>query len=313
MRKKQDGDNLTLIRGITAKREKILKEKLDIFTFSDLSQADPDEIVPLLKQGRTSASLDEITKWQKEANQREAAKRIWLQGYAVEFSIKKDAADHDRDERMTVFDLNISPEGDWQPNGKEELLSTNEKIDLLGWMATRAGLDSFNQPSAKYPDQTELFMEEARETSDVQGEISSGPVATLMSTIRVQFLRILQPGVEAVIDPGHQSAETISSLSSQRPIRLEVDFEIPGLADLTEISPQSVSAVEFYVNQVGQPENRSLGEKEMQTLLPGKSEYTAVLEQVLLPPGQYIVGVIVNLRGIMPKADFLQSPFLQVI
>lgn len=292
-------DDMTMIRGIGAARQRWLKESLNVRTYQDLAVLSADEIESQLRADGFIPSRKAIEDWLSQARELAARGEAnsppredgWkpFASFVVEFQTR-DGEGQPVDRRTAVHHMEKDAGTYW---------AGIQNATLCQWMLdqirSEAGLDreEYEAPEAQ-PDE-----------EPTAGE----PYARIV----INRLRAFQPpgsGMPAhIIEAGKRFQ---GSVKGNEPLTFEVDFELtgPAAADLT--SNQIECRARSYVYDQTSNRSTDLGEAEPKAFREGEFAYTLTLPEAVLQPGGYRLFVLVTPASTIAVPDYFEVPALQV-
>jgi hypothetical protein len=340
-------DDLTVISGISDKRQQWLRESLDVHTFQDLSALSAHKIEAQLKADQIKLGVitrKDIEGWIVEARKKAIVQANedesspgpeelgtpeiggeantppagegeweWCGAFLVEFRERR-VEGQVKEREITVEQRKIDRRGIWLEDDKDKNSIVIEGEQLYPWMLEQLGETIWQAPEEERPAQappTEVSLVEHLPVENQPPEAS--PSEPLPMAVKVTQIRAFQPpDTEAPIGVGEPRRPFDGLLNKDKPFALEVDFELiePDAAAIA--GGQIPYTASFYAHKIAGA-SISLGDTEPDTLVTGKTSYAVVLPKAALPPGTYRLGVVVELRGRPPIINHLEVPMVQVI
>jgi hypothetical protein len=316
-------DDLTEISGIAAKRQQLLRQSLDVRTYSDLVNLPVEEIEKAFKAKGWVITRNEIEQWQEKA--RELATKANLSppqvkevagaagaeqnfvpardgewepfaSFVVEFETRQ--VDDHEEKRTTVHYVEKDTGDTWEGPNWPGLVSDQPCL----WM-----LDQLEEKPQLQPSSAEALLIEPSPVEAPPAEARPLPVEV------IQIRAFQPPEVEKPTGIGEANQSFAGLLSGQEPFALEVDFALSEQA-AADMAERSITYnARFYVRNLATGTSTPLGDTDTAALVGGARSYTALLSKASLQTGIYRLGVLVKLRSSPPSVNYLEVPLLQVV
>lgn len=140
------------------------------------------------------------------------------------------------------------------------------------------------------------------------------PAAAPSVAVEIAQVQAFQPpDAETPTAIGEASQPFSGFVRSGKPFALEVSFELAGPAVAEAAKKQVTYRARFYARNWSTGERLHLGDTKPDTLIKGKSSYTATLPEAALQPGLYRLRVLTTLQSTPSSAGYLEVPMLQVV
>jgi hypothetical protein len=140
------------------------------------------------------------------------------------------------------------------------------------------------------------------------------PAAAPSVAVEIAQVQAFQPpDVETPTAAGEANQPFSGFVRSGEPFRLEASFELAGPAVAEVAKKQVTYRAQFYARNRSTGERLHLGDTKPDTLIEGKSSYTATLPKAALQPGLYRLRVLATLQGVRTAPGYLEVPLLQVV
>ena len=343
----RDYDDLTLISGIKDKRQQLLRQSLDIRTFLDLANFSTAEIEAAVSKAKgPNVTPDTIKEWQRKAGEladsaqlvsqqvvelanietgREANSLAeegeweWLGAFIVDFRAFK-VEGQIKERQIRVEQRKIDKKGTWLEDNKIKNSIPIEGEQLYQWMVEQLGEKVWPEPKQERLTQAmpaEVFPAKAPSIEPSPVEVpptESFPPETPRMRVEVTQIRVFQPpDIDTPSGIGKANQPFAGLLKGGEPFALDVAFRLPEPAIADLVTRETTYLANFYVREMATGVSTSVGDTEVDRLTPGKVSYTARLPEVILQPGTYRLGVLVNLRTKPPSVNYLEVPLLRVV
>lgn len=327
-------DDLTRLRGITTKRQQLLRESLYIRTFLDFANRPTAEIEAAFKEKGQNVSRDTIERWQRKARELAAAQTglqqvveldnrdtkgeanspavegewEWCGAFIVEFRVRK-VRGQIKERQIRVEQRKIDKKGTWLEDNKIKNSSSIAGERIYAWMLEQLGEEAWTEAEqAQLTEKSRVGVSLAESSSD-ESSATKAPIKVQVTQIRA----FQPPDTDTPSGIGEPNQPFAGTLKSDEPFALEVAFRLPESAFAYLTTREVMYQANFYVRKLDTRVSESVGDSERARLVSGKEFYTARLPEAVLQPGKYRLGVLVKLRNSAPSINYLETSLLQVI
>jgi hypothetical protein len=287
-------DDLTVITGIKLKTQRLLREQFNVRTYRDLANLSPAEIARL-KTKLIPPLRRYVDGWIAKARELAAAagEGEWKSfgSFVVVFQARK--VEGRAEEQRTMVHHREADNGyEW---------SGIEGEQPWRWMRDQVG---------------EKVQQEPEEEPSVEARPAAAAPPIAAPPLKVEVTRIcaFQPPDAETPTAVSEAGQPFSGfVRSGKPFALEVSFELAGPAVAEVAKKQVTYRARFYARNWSTGERLHLGDTKPDTLIKGKSSYTATLPKTALQPGLYHLRVLTTLQGVRTAPGYLELPLLQVV
>jgi hypothetical protein len=294
-----ESDDLTVIEGIGAQRERLLRKVLGVRTYEGLAGLLPAEVESRLRAEGQVVSRSAIEAWIVKAGEltarRKSAHEDWrpFAQFVVEFQRQEVVTGEGKPPavryRTQVHAIETDETERWE--GVEgEQLST--------WMVRRLNVEA--EP-------------EVREYAPVEPEAK--PHAALsLPPVEMTEIRLFQlPKAERAHGLSVRGQAFSGTVKGDLPFASEVSFALSEEAALAEAERGGRYRIALYADDLATAATTHLGVTMPVSVRPDTVTYTAVLPETRLPAGVYRLRVLAERDddGVVP--EFLGAPLLRVV
>jgi hypothetical protein len=316
-----EDDDLTAIRGIGVTREQWLRESLNVHTFRDLATLSADEIESKLKAEGRAVHRNEIEEWLAQAREwagndlpspqfeesaveadttanSPAVEGAWkaLASFVVEFQVRRVSEGREVEKRTTAHHVEADKSEEWPGIEGEQLRQ---------WMLEQVGEKLPPEPEKEVPVEEPVRLAQVAEAQ---------PGAGLPATVAVARLRAFQPSRTKVPSAVGEAGQPFHGcVRGNETFALEASFELAGPAAVEAASERRTYSLQFYARDLSTRASTHLGSTPPDRLVEDKLSYTAVLPEIILPPGMYRLQAVATIQSTPPVLGYLEVPLLQVV
>lgn len=304
----EERDNLTRIRGIGSVTQQLLRELLDVRTFSDLARLSVDEIESKLRERGQTASRSEIEGWiaqsrelasatespvgereEGETSQQadeltEAGEWHSFASFQVEFQVRE--IDGATEEQTTARSLDTDRTKTW---------SGLESDRICQWMLEQ--------------------LSEVRVSAQLPGTQEQGKTAVSPPVVKIEQIQILQPpqtNMPIVVDAA--SGLFPGSLKRGEPFALEIAFNLVGSTEAEVAEAPMQYRTQIYARDRATGTTITLSDETSETFDEDERLYTSLRPTTpLQKPGIYHLQILVAPEGQPAIPGYFEIPLLQVI
>lgn len=299
-------DDLTVIGGIGAVRQRWLRESLHVHTYKDLAALTADEIETQLKaDGRQIPPQGVIEKWLVRAHELAANDDEPL---AVEVEPGDDKA---------VGEANLlTREDGWKPLASFVIEFQARELDGQAEECRTAvhHMEADNgtiwpgvESDLLCPWILDQIRDDPRLGPPKHGDAKASPRKELSVKIRILEVRVFQPsGSDTAIHTVGAGVGFEGSVKGNEPLRFEVDFELTGPAASKAAAKQITCIAQCYAYSKANKTSVHLGDSEPVCCEEKRFDYTLALPEITLQEGDYRLWILVTHGGALATPDFVE-------
>jgi hypothetical protein len=302
-------DDLTVITGIGAARQKWLREAFGVQTFSDLAALSADEIEARLRQEEQIISRKTIEVWIAEAQEHASPnnttsrkktrnaphKEDWseLATFVIEFQ-ERTVSGQAVEYQTTVFHSETEVLTKWPGLDPEQ---------YIPWMLAQVSDKVSLEPAEPAPASPEEAP--AKPVSPAPAELPS-------MDAKITQIRAFQPPEAAEpVGSGQADQPFDGIIQGHEQFALEIAFRLVTETAADFSNRQAVYTARAYVKDAAD-EDIHLGDTEPAPFITGQLTYTARLSDLTLAPGTYRLFALITIQGAPIKPHFIRLPVFTV-
>lgn len=315
------GDDLTAIKGIGPARQRWLKESLNVHSYRDLAAVPVEEMESQLKAEGQVVSRGEIDSWVAQAQELALAADPPARGVELaDTEVGRKAGSPARERGWQPFASFVVEFQAREPKGRAEERRTTvhhmeadrseawpgiEGERLCQWMLGQLTKETQRETEVEAP---------IEEPPAVELSIGAQVAETLPVTARITQLCAFQPPqTDTPSAIGEVGRPFQGIIRGDEPFALAACLALAGPAAYEITKKQATYRAQFYACNLPTGERTHLGDTKPETLVEGKLSYTAVLQDVSLPPGMYRLRVAMTLQDVRTAPGYLEVQLLQVV
>jgi hypothetical protein len=313
-------DDLTVLKGISGKRQRTLREKFRVSTLQDLA-AISDAKAKAVAKGLNGVSAEMVKGWSAEARE-----KLSLQG-AVEQANSDPAGEANAPATPGEWKSSASFVVVFQARQMQDGMR-QQRVKVHHKEADRHAIwphEGEKWPGLGSAQPWEWMVEQLGETvhpvPTVEGKppigaraAESPPPAGPQARLQVTQIRAFQPAqAETPIGTGRAGDLFRGTVRGSEPFALEASFELVETTGAELARERGTYRAKFYARNRSTGECIHLNDTEPQALVGNKSPHIAKLPSVTLSPGNYKLQVLVQLECLPPILGYLEVPLLHVV
>jgi hypothetical protein len=297
--KAAESDDLTVIEGIGAQRERLLREALGIRTYEALAALSAADAESRLRAEGQVASRSVIEAWIARARELarggKSAQQDWrpFAQFVVEFQRRDDAKAGAKQPvvryRTQVHDIEADETKRWAGIDGER---------LCAWMLHSANIES---------------MPEERKSPPVKSEAEPGAASSL-TAVEMTEIRLFQlPEGETPHGLSVRGRPFSGTVRGEKPFASEVSFALTEEAASAKAKRGQRYHIELVAEDLATAVSTPLGKTTSVTVAPDILSYTTVLPKATLPAGVYRLSVLATRENNGFVSEYLGAPLLRVV
>jgi hypothetical protein len=291
-------DDLTVIEGIGAQRERLLREALGIRTYEALATLSAADVESRLRAEGQVASRSVIEVWIARARELakggKSAQQDWrpFAQFVVEFQ-RRDAK---AGAKQPVVRYRTQVHGIEADETKRWAGIDGER--LCAWMLRSANIES---------------MPEERESAPVESDAEPGAASSL-TAFEMTEIRLFQlPEAETPHGLSVRGRPFSGTVRGEEPFASEVSFALTEEAASAEAKRGRRYQIELVAEDLATAASTPLGKTTSVMVTPDTLSYTTVLPEATLPAGVYRLSVLASRENDGVVSEFLGAPLLRVV
>jgi hypothetical protein len=318
----QKRDDLTVIKGIGTVRQRWLADVFGVYTFADLAAVSVDEVEAVAREEGIILSRSKILSWIEQANE-----LLALTSDLAVMEEENGAAESEAENGVPAWVADLRENNGIDPGIKAEVWKPIASFVVEFQESVHEGRPAECRTAVHHIEadvgttwpgieKTQLcqWMEQRASIKEIKEPVPAVivPQQETAATLRVTKARLLQsPDYSATLNVPDVERPFMGHVNHEKPITLEVDFELSESASEGKLAPLEYKAQCHVHNLMSRKKAFFL---DMKATSPTDEDpaYKSTLLEVLLEPGMYKLGILVS--GKRPlRVNYFELPKLNVL